>query len=267
MAEADPKTSESPAGRPLVRDYSAVALGALAVSGLILYFERLGIWGLVVVLVGVVGVLVRWGLAAGLFLVLLTVFTLFEPHVSFHPGRFRRRGTDMTDLILAVAVVAYVAAQLRLQTLTRFAVPPDPRRQFRPPGKRVKGRWLLPTEPAHRTTAEGNPGEVVLLLIGAAIFVLVASLLWFRLASESPPMWVDFPPPLWHIVVVVWSTVLALAAMHAFLAYLGRTYAGRDESLLYLQDQLWTATRGEQRRLNRWLAWARLRRQRKEEAS
>jgi hypothetical protein len=30
-------------------------------------------------------------------------------------------------------------------------------------------------------------------------------------------------------------------------------------------NQLWTATRGEQRNINRWATWARLRRQRKEE--
>ncbi len=266
MAQADPN-KESPAGRPLVRDYTAVALAALAVCGLILYFERLGPWGLVVVLVGLVGVLLRWGLAAGLFLALLTFFLLFEPRLAFSPYRYRPRGSDMTDLGLAVAVLVYVAAQLRLQTLTRFAVPPDPRRQLRPPGKRVRGRWILPAEPAQRTTAEGNPGEVVLLLLGAAAFGVVASLLWFRLASETPPLWSDFPPALWRTIVVVWGTVLALAAMYAFLGYLRRSHAGRDESLLYLQDQLWAATRGEQRRINRWLAWARLRKQRKEEAS
>jgi hypothetical protein len=30
---------------------------------------------------------------------------------------------------------------------------------------------------------------------------------------------------------------------------------------VYLQDQLWSATRGEQRRIQRWLAWARLKRE------
>jgi hypothetical protein len=33
--------------------------------------------------------------------------------------------------------------------------------------------------------------------------------------------------------------------------------------MLFLQDELWKETRGEQRRINRWRAWARLR-QRKE---
>ena len=51
----------------------------------------------------------------------------------------------------------------------------------------------------------------------------------------------------------------------AVLAWLGRMLASRQQSLMFLQDQLWAQTRGEQRRINRWAVWARLRRQRKEE--
>ena len=36
--------------------------------------------------------------------------------------------------------------------------------------------------------------------------------------------------------------------------------AGRDEARLYLQDQLWESTRGEQRRIQRWIVRERLRR-------
>jgi hypothetical protein len=36
-----------------------------------------------------------------------------------------------------------------------------------------------------------------------------------------------------------------------------------EEATLFLQDVLWKETRGEQRRLNRWSAWARLRHNRK----
>ena len=39
------------------------------------------------------------------------------------------------------------------------------------------------------------------------------------------------------------------------------------EGELSLQDTLWRETRREQRRLNRWLAWAELRRRRKEQSS
>jgi hypothetical protein len=55
-----------------------------------------------------------------------------------------------------------------------------------------------------------------------------------------------------------------LAATAALLGYLRWARATPEESLLYLQDQAWAATRSEQRRLNRWLIWARLRRRQKE---
>ena len=37
--------------------------------------------------------------------------------------------------------------------------------------------------------------------------------------------------------------------------------AGRDEARIYLQDQLWSATRGEQRRIQRWVMRERLKRE------
>jgi hypothetical protein len=56
--------------------------------------------------------------------------------------------------------------------------------------------------------------------------------------------------------------VLAVAALLRYLALRRMT---PPEAGLYLQDVLWRETRREQRRLNRWLAWAWLRRRRREE--
>jgi hypothetical protein len=82
---------------------------------------------------------------------------------------------------------------------------------------------------------------------------------------EPPPAWLDLDPTLWRLLLLVWGMGLGLAGLHAFLSYVGRIQASREESLLYLQDQLWSQTRGEERRINRWAVWGRLRRQRKEE--
>ena len=79
-----------------------------------------------------------------------------------------------------------------------------------------------------------------------------------------PPAWLD-DLHMWRALLVVWLMGIALAGAYSFLAYLGRAQASAEESLLYLQDQLWTEMRGEQRRINRWVVWRRLRTQRKEE--
>ena len=69
----------------------------------------------------------------------------------------------------------------------------------------------------------------------------------------------------WHLLVLIWLGSLVLMGASAVLAYVERAQAGPEESLLYLQDQLWTQTRGEQRRIHRWMVWLRLRRQKQQE--
>jgi hypothetical protein len=252
--------------RPLVRDYSFLALGALAVCGMILYFEGPGAWGLLPVLIGVVGVLLRWNGAPGLYLVAL--MPAYVLGLWGYPSWYRFPAPGLTDFLLGAASLVYIAAQMRLLTLTRYGVPPDPRRQRRPPGRRVTGRWFLPAGPSGRSAALTGAGELMLLLAGAVVFTLVALLLAINyLNPEISPGPSDISPQMWHIFVVFWGLVVALAGAYAFLSYLGRATAGPQESTLYLQDQLWAATRREHGRINRWLVWARLRRQQKEERS
>ena len=99
----------------------------------------------------------------------------------------------------------------------------------------------------------------------APLFFAMAYLLWTWIGVFSPPAWYDLPPSLWPIVVLIWAGVIVLALVWTYLAYIGRTLASEEESLLFLQDQLWAETRGEQRQINRAVAWTRLRRQKKEE--
>src|SRR5262249_51141816 len=119
---------------------------------------------------------------------------------------------------------------------------------------------LLPRKPTRRSGEPVPAGEVARLLVAAPLFALAAYLLWVNVAFTEPPELLDVPVPIYRAVVVVWAGALALLAGHVLLAYLGRVHAGREEGLVDLQDQLWDATRGEQRQAYRWLAWARLRR-------
>ena len=263
MAEREQPGPARGGTRPLVRDYSFLAVGALAVCALVLFSEVPGVWGLLPALLGLAGVVLRWGMAPGLYLMTLVAILLINR--SRYPVWYR--SSPVTDLVLATASLVYVAAQMRLQTLVRHGVPPDARRRRRPPGSRVVGRWFVPVKAEPRSGARAGTGELLLLLAGAPVFTLVAYLLWLRLAFEPPPDMTGLPPALWQVVVVLWGMAIGLALAYTFLSYLGRARASPEESALFLQDQLWAATRGEQRRMNRWLVWARLRRQRKEERS
>ena len=66
------------------------------------------------------------------------------------------------------------------------------------------------------------------------------------------------------ILAIIVALVLGVVVASAFLGYWRSAAQTREQAALVLQDAVWAETRGEQRRLNRWLAWARLRRREKE---
>jgi hypothetical protein len=256
-------TSASPRrARPSVRDYSILSLAALLLMLPLLVEAGFDFWALLPVLFGAVGILINRAIAP-LVLFILSVMLLVQRNmVGFH--WFHQRSVAL-PILLPLLTFAYVAGASRLLALVRHTVPPDVRRSRKPAGKRIRGRWLLPREATTRSLASVPAGEIGRLLAIAPAFLAVAYLISAPLAADSPPDWYDLSPTLWRGVVLIWGGVIVLAALWAFLAYIGRTQASEEESLLFLQDQLWAQTRGEQRQINRSVARVRLRRQRKEE--
>jgi hypothetical protein len=250
----------------LVRDYRIVCFVALVILTLILVQEGYALWSLLPLLLGCAGIAANWSLAPALVLFALMVLLMLRSWFLGIPSWFRNEPLDVAHLLLAAATFVYLGGAMRLLALGQHTVPPDARRARKPPASRVRGRWLLPKEATARASG-ALAGEIGILLLSAPGFVLAAYLLWIRIAVEESPPRLGILLPLWHLMLLVWGTGIALAAVYAFLAYLGRAQASREESLLFLQDQLWKETRGEQRRLNRWLVWARLRRQQQKEES
>jgi hypothetical protein len=281
--QATPQGGPAPAGagettHPAVRDYTLVCLVALLVMAVVL--ARWAAWGewwwtLVPVLVGSVALLGRW--ATGPPLVLLSVAGLYLADLRWgHSfGSLHLWASDETsDLLLAVALLAYTAGHYRLQALTVRAVPDDRRG---PGGARAPVRhWFLPAPPG-RSPERVRPGEVLGLLLSLPVFAALAYLAWgWLIQTEVFPM-LSLPRApvqdrtrnpdarVWEAVLVVWVFAGCLAAAGAVLGYLRWRRVSPEEAVGYLQDQLWRQTRREQRRANRWVAWGRLRRQRREE--
>jgi hypothetical protein len=252
--------------RPIVRDYSIVSLAALLLMTLLLVDGGFKYWSVLPLLVGAIGILTNWLIAPVLVLLNLMVLLLLQRAIL---GVFWRDHPDsmVLQILLPAVTLAYLAGSTRLLSLVRHAVPPDPRRARKPPGRRVRGRWLLPIEATTRTLADSPGNEIGRLLLCVPLFLSAAYLIWSRLSIEMPPNWFEAPLNIWRLVVFIWGGAIVLAASWAFLAYLGRSQASVEESVLFLQDQLWGATRGEQRQINRVITRTRLRRQRKEEGS
>jgi len=254
-----PQKPASPTAEAALRSYEYVCLAALLVMLLVLIERDLGLWSTLPVLIGIGGIAGRWRFALPLLLLFLT-FAMTNP---WREGLFR--ATDdldpIGDLLLSGAVLAYAAGQGRLQGLARLPLPDDPRLQ-------TKGRKAPPPRGSRRPLVEG---EIVLLAISVSLCAGLAPFIWvslpddFRNLGVAPSEWrnLGLAPRYWRLIALAWLLGVGWLLRSAVKASLRpRTL---EEAAMLLQDIHWRETRGEQRRLHRWLTWARLRHERRKE--
>jgi hypothetical protein len=187
------------------------------------------------------------------------------------------------DWILSAAVLAYVAAHYRLQSLIYHIFPPDPRRktlprledrqphQFHLPFTRTgaegavrEASLSMLANAGRRSTGQVNLEEIGMLILGLPLWAALGFLFW-RWLGVIPPVLREVPGTLRPPMLLLWVVGTALALATGLFAYFRMRQASREESLLYLQDQLWMNTSRDQGRVNRFLVWARWRRQRRRE--
>ncbi|HZY84830.1 MAG TPA: hypothetical protein VFE78_08360 [Gemmataceae bacterium] len=251
-----PEPEADLSSHPAVRGYSLVCLVALLALTLFVTERGMGWWGLMPVFLGAAAVLFRWGVGPPLVLVTLAILLAAQ-------ARFRltesARPSLLADLGVCLAVLAYTAAQYRLLGLTRHVLPPDTRRRTLP----GQGKAAAAEGP-RRSPGSVGPWELPGLLLTLLMWAVVAAFAWARLQLQEPME--GLPEVVWRVILLAWVFAVGLAVTAAGLSYLGMAQAGRAVARVFLQDQVWRETRPDQARLNRWLVWARLRRQRKEGA-
>jgi hypothetical protein len=230
---------------PLTTAYLLVGLAAVGILGLLM-IEGGGRWGLIPALIGAAGLAFRWRSAplivlAGIALGQLAPFGSIELPVfvvsEMFPSRSAQGSNVATNLALCTAVLVYVIAQYRLIGLSVAMFPPGDKRDANPP----------------RTGSAGS-AEIGTGLFTAAAASVAAFLLW-RLVGNVRVPW-GIVPAQWRLGVLAWLLIGGLAVAAAVLGHLGWWRASRAEAAVYLQDALWHETRGDQRRINRWRAWA-----------
>jgi hypothetical protein len=222
---------------PLASAYAVGGLVALAWFGLVLVdtTDRLA---LVPTLIGAAGLAFRWRTGPLLFLASVAVgFTYLDAvHVRNFEGE---RSAAYTDLLLCAAGLCYLIAHYRLIGLTSGVFPPEPAK--------------LADQPLPRAGAIA-PRELVIWLITAAMATIAAIMLWVAISRVHTP-WLTNPLH-WRLGLLAWMLLIGAGLSAAVLGYLGWRRMSRTEALLFLQDSLWNETRREQRRINRWRAWA-----------
>lgn len=288
MSGADPLPPDDQ--HPGAGAYALLCLTALTVMVLALVLRRPDPWALLPALVGGLALLFRWRWGP-LLVVLSVVVLLWTWWYGVNPGWLAfvvvtwvwrllfsslaayprlpgpshlpsRAPLPVSDLLLAVGLLAYAAGHFRLQGLVGRLFPPNPRRrrEAAPRGPREAAR----AEAAQRRSPQlVTAGEVVGLLVALAACAGLAGLFWSWLRRRETDL--EIADTAWQGILVLWLLGGSVLAAAGLLRYLGRRRMTAAEAELYLQDVLWQETRGEQRRLNRWLAWAWLRRRRREE--
>jgi hypothetical protein len=269
------------------RAYAVICLVSLLVVVVLMMLDGMGVWSVLPMLLGGVAFLLRWrsGPPLVLFFFLWMAPTRFhhasepDPFLAWivnwgGPGvNLRTRTVDesvlLEDVILCAALLSYTAACYRSLALSHSIFPPDFRRARISSDGIGRRRAVLQNRPTARDpfvprTAElASPSEVPILFGVLGSSVLLALVFW--VLSGFLPAELELSPVAWRNVSYFWAFVLVVSLCVAFFRYLGRCRAPKEENLLYLQDQLWLQTRHEQSALNRWLVWARLRWQRRQE--
>jgi hypothetical protein len=235
---------------PAARLYTVFGLAALLAMGATLMKSGTGSFALVPLLFGVLGIVFGWR-SAPLFVLVALAVTVLNP-LPHYLTMYEFRASPITNALLSAAVLAYLLAQHRLFSLRLAGVPEEPVR--RAGRKKVKP----PPAPVRPPPAEVE-GEAVLALVAVALATAAAFGLWTTVRQVRAPLGIH-PPP-WRLALVVWVVGGVLLVAGGVIGYLGLRRQSPEEAALFLQDQLWRETRGEQRRINRWRAWAAQRRE------
>jgi hypothetical protein len=255
---------------PAVRTYVLICLVALLVMMLAQMEMGPDLFALLPVLVGAIGLLMRSTVTSWMVLFALggRIFIYHQTGLGgFYWRSLRMPQLHLMDFLLCGAVLAFVMAHYRLMGLVKNVFPEDPRRrEKRPPGALGAGPTGAVQE--RRSARLVSPMEWIILVLSLPIFVILAHFVWFLV----PRRWDrgDLPYAVWTwtgLVAPVLAVATILLLVGALLSYWERRGMSSHEGQILLQDVLWKDTRREQRRLNRWLAWDRLRRQRREEPS
>jgi hypothetical protein len=272
-----------------VRNYTFLCLVALLVVLLVLLMmlPRWGpAWVLLPVLVGLASLLLRWRVGPLVFLTVLGgVLYVASAIQAPRPGALVPAPPSWTDLLLAGAVLAYVAGHYRLQALVKFLFPRDPRRPATAAGP-PRTRRPPARVPEQRSAGLASPGELVWLLLALPSWALLG-VIAYRLLVPNEPL--DFfgedmglggaegaeyqarmsvgvlAELLWRGRALLWVLGDGVLFVSGVLSYLAWNPKRRAEAEVFLQDTAWRETRREQRRINSWLVWARLRRGRGKE--
>lgn len=257
----EPSRDDAPTFVVTTRTYIAFCLLSLSAIFLAQLQQGLVLTNALVTAFGALTVVARMRQGPVLFVLFLGAAQLVS---QFMMQRFRMTGElrllEVDQVMLCMGTLAFVAGHYRLQSLWSNVLVIDPRRRLE--GQRVPFlRWLtkVPLQHIARPEAQIAVREITLLALSLPLWALVAQ----ALLGLLTPQWtvLDLPLRLMRILLVLWALVIGLYLVTGSMSLWKRRTMSRESATLFLQDTLWRETRGEQRRIQRWLTWDKINKQ------
>jgi hypothetical protein len=241
------------------QQYLIMSLAALTIILVVLLRWGMDRWSFVPVLIGVLAVILRWRITPLLTLILLAGLLLVSESTDLALApRYSTRGFSLPDWLLCGAMLALCAAQYRIQGMDS-PLPPQGKRE-KAQGKKEKGPAAGPF--ALGSARPVSPLEVGWLVLSLPVWAFVAQLCW-RLTPVGARAY-GVTPHTWRGIVLASLLAIAVLVVAGVFGYARQRRLGERQARLFLQDVFWQETGREQRRVGAWLAWADLRRRRKE---
>jgi len=262
-----------------IRHYTFLCLTALGVMTLALYVRGLETWSLVPALAGAFFAVTRARIGPIAVLLLVTWLLCGQQWPGVHPwvlanavadavsvlffdaevipftqrisqldrGRFR-----IWDLALCAGLLGFTAAHYRLQGVATQIFPADPRRMMAARRNQLSGPWRV-----HRPAGLVDTRELRSLLAPLPLWIGLGWLCWQWLKRRETDL--DIDNRMWRLMLFSWLAGLVFLVAASLIRYLAQTQARPEEAALVLQEAVWRETSREQRRIQRWLVWGRLR--------
>ncbi|MDB5312266.1 MAG: hypothetical protein JWO38_6468 [Gemmataceae bacterium] len=262
----DPDSLRAMFQDPGVRNYLFAGLAALAMVFVTLFQKGVDpVGGVLLVVVGGAGMVLRWPASPHFFLLILLWFLIFPfglPPPDENPFELEDGRLRVADILLAASVVVFLASNYRLIGLTTQALPFEQRY----PAKSQK--------PIRRPPELIRPGEIARLLYLTAGVALAGQLVWLFVTSVElddagtiPLRLVDvrqrfrrgpsdgMPPALNRFILVSGLVFFGTLLARLVFGYWRLRIMSPAEGGMLLQDAAWDETRREQMRVARWRAW------------
>ena len=254
---------------PGVRNYLFAALAGLALVFVVLFQRGADIGGLLAVMIGVAGLILRWTAAPPMFILILLYFIVFPfgiPELGY-ASRYEIEDNrfNFSDILLIGAALVYLGCQYRVLGLTQQVLPHEmktPRKIDRP--YRRPPAAIAPTEITRFVYL--TAGVVVL---GQVLWLLFTSLevdpegtIPLRIAESARDSFRRTEDPMLSLAATRFVLITGAMFFGTLLARLVFGYwrlrmMKPDEAGMMLLDTGWTETRREHVRLNVWKRWRR----------